>query len=182
MADIHEAILKLASPSMVAPVRGRDGYFATSDGRIITTKQGRWGIDYSRPRFRALVLERNGYLSITWPDNTSSWVHRVILESFSETTPNLDVLHGAGGSLDNHLSNLRWGTHQENMMDKVKSGTSNRGERCAASILTESQVRDIRIALKKPYHGINKDLAKAYGVDASIISHIKARRIWGWLS
>lgn len=181
MADIHSAIYKLAMPHKVARIKGHEGYYATSNGRIITTKNNRWGIQPENPRFRALVLEGNGYYSVSWPDGTSSWVHRIILESFSDHIPELDVLHGGNGTLDNSLVNLRWGTHQENMMDKVQSGTSNRGERSATHKLTEKQVNDIRNELKNPYWGISRDLAEIYGVDASIISHIKAGRIWGWL-
>lgn len=35
-----------------------------------------------------------------------------------------------GIQLDNRASNLQWGTHRQNMQDKIRHGTSKRVKRC----------------------------------------------------
>lgn len=51
-------------------------------------------------------------------------VHRLVLTTFSPTTdPTLLVLHSDGDCQNNHLSNLRWGTHRDNHRDSVRHRT-----------------------------------------------------------
>jgi hypothetical protein len=45
-------------------------------------------------------------------------------------------------------------------------------------VLTETQVREIKEALKTPYHGIGAKLGRKYGVSAHVISFIKCGRSW----
>jgi len=68
------------------------------------------------------------------------------------------------------------GTRSENQMDRVKDGTSNRGERHGNSKLTEEQVRKIR---KYPKGYILT--ARKYGVSPELIRRIRKRDLWYWL-
>ena len=59
-------------------------------------------------------------------DQKKKWfqVHRLVAENFLEPVPGKPlVLHGARGSKCNEVSNLRYGTQSENMLDKHKDGT-----------------------------------------------------------
>lgn len=50
-------------------------------------------------------------------------VHRAVLLSFEgESSAGSLVLHGDGDPRNNELSNLRWGTHSDNMHDRVSHG------------------------------------------------------------
>lgn len=75
----------------------------------------------------------------------------------------------------NHLS---WKTRKQNQEDRVKHGTSNRGERSYRSKLTIEQVREIRslCGVKK-----NSELAIVFGVSSKTISKIHCRKVWSWL-
>jgi hypothetical protein len=68
------------------------------------------------------------------------------------------------------------GTRSDNQMDRVKDGTSNRGERHGNSKLTEEQVREIR-AYPKGYILT----ARKFGVSPQLIGRIRKRELWYWL-
>ena len=72
---------------------------------------------------------------------------------------------------------LSWMTRSENEMDKVRDGTSNRGEGSGHSKITEIDVLAIRSDVRK-----NRDIAREYGITPSNVGHIKKRRTWAWLS
>lgn len=73
---------------------------------------------------------------------------------------------------------LRWGTHKENMQDKIAAGTSHRnGIIFNKSSITEQDVRDIRNSTLTL-----EDLAELYEVSARSIWDIKKRKSWKWVS
>lgn len=58
-------------------------------------------------------------------------LHRLMLLTWVGKCPssNHQARHLDGNKLNNTLSNLAWGTRKQNQMDRVATGTSNRGER-----------------------------------------------------
>lgn len=92
----------------------------------------------------------DGYPSFdAWGAN-GKWVkfavHRVVCEAFHgpRPFPKAEVRHLNGIKTDNRASNLKWGTHAENMADKKLHGTDAAGERSGTTKLTWEQVREIR--------------------------------------
>lgn len=77
-------------------------------------------------------------------------------------------------------AHLELGTYAENEADKVRDGTSNRGSNQHLSVLTETQVRDIKRRLVDYERGMLTMLAAEYGVARVTISHIKRGDSWGW--
>jgi len=71
---------------------------------------------------------------------------------------------------DDHLF---LGTHQDNMKDKVKKRRHYYGEKHQNHILTESTVKIIRASALS-----NAELAMQYGVNASVISRVRAGKAW----
>lgn len=73
-------------------------------------------------------------------------VGRLVLEAFIGPRPKNHVMcHGPSGKLDDSLENLSWGTRSKNNgEDKLRDGTSNRGDRCGNSKITWTNVRTIR--------------------------------------
>ena len=108
-------------------------------------------------------------------------VGRAVLLAFAgpPPTPDSQCCHVNGNHRDNRPSNLRWGTARENAADAVRHGTTLRGERNAASKLTEGQVRDIRRRLAAGES--RRSLARAFGVDKRTVQFIERGRKWGWL-
>lgn len=111
-----------------------------------------------------------------WKNNKQKIMkpHRMVLEAFVGECPNgMEGCHNDGNSQNNNISNLRWDTHSNNILDRVKHGTSNRGERCGTAKLTLEQVNAIRIDTR-----LQKEIAKEYGVQQNTISRIKSGVRW----
>ena len=111
-----------------------------------------------------------------WKNNkqTVVRVHKLVLEAFVGKCPEgLECCHNDGNSFNNHIDNLRWDTHKSNIHDRIKHGTSNRGERCGTSKLTLEQVRAIRKDDR-----LQRLIASDYGIAESMISRIKNGVRW----
>ena len=125
--------------------------------------------------------ESHGYPNI-YHEGKSVRAHRLMCRQVHGNPPNekYDTAHSCGNG---HLGcinprHLRWDTRSGNQADRVKHGTSNRGEQCAASKLTREQVREIREL--KATHSL-RELSELYGVSSSHISEIVLRKNWAWL-
>lgn len=94
--------------------------------------------------------------------------------------PDLDALHSCGKGHEGCVNpcHLRWGTHTENMADKVPHGTHNRGERHPASRLTEAEVRHIRALRGRAERSA---VAAMFGIHPARVGAIQRRKAWGWL-
>jgi HNH endonuclease len=115
-------------------------------------------------------------------------VHRLVLEAFAgPCPPGRECRHLNGNPADNRLSNLAWGTHVENMRDRIRHGTQSRhkGEANGQAKLTEDAVRRIRseaAAILKTHgrypYGTFTGLARKYGVSNPLIHMIVRGQIW----
>lgn len=142
-----------------------------------------------------IVLNYEGDDCLTWPycrngdgygiisyGEATRLVSRIVCEHVHGAPPS--PFHEAAHSCGNgHLgccakAHLRWATRKENQADRSGHGTAPRGENCGKAVLTEQQVREIR-ALRGVKRQI--DIAEEYGVGASTVSMIQARKIWAWL-
>ncbi len=75
---------------------------------------------------------------------------------------------------------LHWGTHGENMRDRRRDDTDNRGTRNGHNKLSEDDVHEIREALARG--GITQTaLGLRYGVSRKTISNIALNIRWAWL-
>ena len=96
------------------------------------------------------------------------------MEAFVGLRPQgMECCHNDGNPQNNHLSNLRWDTSKNNHADKVKHGTTNRGEQCGTAKLTLEQVRAIRQDDR-----LQRIIAAEYGVRDNTISRIKSGKRW----
>lgn len=82
----------------------------------------------------AMPAHKSGYLNVQlWRDGTfRTWlVHRLVAVTFLGEPPTEahEVAHGNGDRHDNHISNLRWVLHKENMRDRDLHGATARGSR-----------------------------------------------------
>ncbi len=106
------------------------------------------------------------------------YVHRLVLETFIGPCPKgMQARHLDNNPSNNNLDNLQWATVSVNQMDRVKFGTSNRGERCGSSKLTKTDVLEIRKRYKKDICS-GGQLANEYHISTSTVWDILKRRIW----
>lgn len=105
--------------------------------------------------------------------------HRLVAAAFlgPRPFPKAEIAHNDGNVDNNHWTNLRYATHQENERDKSRHGTSSCGERNGCAKLTATIVREIR----DRYHAKGMTysiLAKEYGVNFRTIGKIITRERW----
>lgn len=128
-------------------------------------------------RFRARTItscaKENGYFHAVITGEaggqSSIHLHKMILEAFVGPRPEgMEVLHIDGDKANNQLSNLRWGTHLENCVDRSRHGSTG-------SVLSFEKAQEIR-----SLRGIKSQsqLAKEYGVSKGMISLIHRKKMW----
>lgn len=108
-------------------IPGFDGAYEVSDnGRIRTVHahpKGRTPAGHvMKPR-----LHENGYLNVglrRGKRRVVVGVHRLVATAFhGEPQPGWEARHLDGDKTNNAASNLRWGTHSDNVRDSVAAGT-----------------------------------------------------------
>lgn len=157
-------------PIRYREIPGYPGYFVGHNGTVWSTRMNRWSqlSTYRRPygaKYMVVCLraERNGVVSC-------KYVHRLVLEAFVGRCPQgMEALHRDCNTANNHLSNLRWGTVEENVQDSQALGR-------LASKLTADDVREIR---RLCCHGLEyQDVAEKFGIHKSTVGKIFRRRSW----
>ena len=122
------------------PVVGYEGFYAVSSlggvrslERVITRSNGT--PQTIRPRRLSSVVGGAGYPVVTlWMHNKgrTRTVHSLVAEAFLGPCPEgMEVCHNDGNPTNPHKDNLRYDTHQNNLMDTVRAGTNRRvTDRC----------------------------------------------------
>jgi len=167
-------------------VPGWEGFYqASSRGhirsvdRIITRVDGRSKSVSGRPLV-PFTNPSSGYLQVSlsiYGKKKLCYVHRLVAASFLGAPGNgLEVCHCDGNKLNNTLGNLRWDTRSGNHADKLRHGTSNRGEKHGLSKLATAQALEIKRSSAAP--GV---LASRFGVSRATIFLIRSGKNWAWL-
>ena len=116
-------------------------------------------------------------------DGREQMAHRCALISTTGPAPaGMEAAHGPCHTRacvnPRHLS---WKTRTQNEADKVRDGTSGRGEANVRSKLTESEVLTIRS--EHAAGGVSYSmLGRRFNVSPYTIGNIVRRQAWGWLS
>ena len=115
------------------PVVGYEGLYEVSDhGRVRGTDRvvmrGNGAPQTIRGRILAGKPVRGSHLQVALrrPGHPSDYryVHALVMIAFVGPYPDgMNVCHNDGNPKNNHLSNLRYGTHTDNMRDTLKHGT-----------------------------------------------------------
>lgn len=105
--------------------------------------------------------------------------HRLVAKAFlPPPLPNqTDVCHNDGDPSNNRVENLRWDTHLANQRDMLKHGTAQCGERCITAKLTDAEAVEIFLAVRDGPRGIQRRIAKKYGVSRALVCNIAKGKI-----
>lgn len=124
-----------------------------------------------KDRYPCVVMRRDG-------QNHRFLLHRLVLLVFIGPCPiGKEGRHLDGDSRNNHLGNLAWSTHQENMDDKKIHGTIVRGSKINTSKLTKKDIIAIRTAYTAGSVS-QRELARQYGIKQSSVHSILTRKNW----
>ena len=124
-------------------IPGCKGYYEASDfGRVRSTDRFVTRKNGQKHHRRGVLLKQQStkagylYLAIYIDGNkTCNFVHSLVLETFIGLCPDgMECCHGNGNPADNHLQNLRWGTHSDNMQDMLRHGTNAKRSRIACPL------------------------------------------------
>ena len=162
-------------------------YAASSHGRIkrvIPEQRAVTG------RILKPCLGKNGYKYVSLTHNNiphTKTVHRLIALTFLGTPPTIkhQCNHINGKKTDNRRENLEWVTHRENAIHSYKLGLTKKpptqyGESVYGCKITRAVAQAI---LDAPLgYGTGKLLAERFHVTEAIVSFIRRRRTWKYLT
>ena len=156
-------------------------YFVNESGQIASLK---WSNQFKKiKRFKILNPTLNkytGYFGLFLCKENGyrqhKVIHRIVLEELVGPCPEgCEARHGIKGKLDNSLSNLSWGTHKENCLDRKRDGICWEGSKNPMAKLSEKQVVKIRNLFKSLKV---MQIAKLFNVSHATISYIKSGKRW----
>lgn len=140
-----------------APVLGYEGLYEVSDmGRIRSVdyfqsatnpRTGKTCVFFRKSAIRRTQVRFDGYVSVRLNRGKPKTllVHRVVLEAFLGVKPEgCQTCHSDGNKTNNRLSNLCWGTVNQNASDRVRHGTQARGELHGNAKLNREAIHQIR--------------------------------------
>ena len=153
-----------------------DDYLISSDGQVKST----W---FGKERLLKLSDRGNGYLCFKYYKDgkrTTLYVHACVAKVFlgDRSAEGLYALHKDGDPLNNKKENLYWGTHEQNMKDKIRHGTVFRaqGETNGKAKLKEADIYKIRELRSTGM--LQREIAAVYGVADSLICQILSGKKW----
>lgn len=153
-------------------IEGYEKYSISSIGNVRNDKTGRVLSNGVSGKYHNIQLCKNN-IARTY------LVHRLVAKAFiSNYSENLVINHINLDGLDNRVENLEVCTQAENIRHAVDKNVFTIGSKNGMSKLNEESVREIKLALQKPYLGINKHLSAKYNVKQSTISEIRRGKTW----
>jgi hypothetical protein len=177
-------------PERWRAVVGYEGSYEVSDrgrvrslDRVVMRSNG--ASLHIQGRLRRLTVGARGYPTISCCRKGRKMrlrqVHEMVLAAFVGPCPaGSETRHLDGNKLNNRLSNLQYGTRQENEADRILHGTSNRGERCGNARLTRTMVKEI---LRLRAAGwLQRKIASRFKVSQNHVKNILLGRRWGWFT
>lgn len=111
---------------MMQPLKGYEGKYWINESGIVINKKG---------HAMRTAVSNAGYLRVALEEKDSNHrinesVHRLVAETFIPNPNNLPVvMHKDNDKLNNHVSNLEWGTQADNIQQSVWEGRNRWAER-----------------------------------------------------
>lgn len=116
----------------ILPIKGYEDRYTISESGVVTAIKRTIvthgvRVETTKPRELTPSLDRKGYLIVNLYDGNgvckSMKVHRLVAEAFLPNAENKRcVCHKDNNPQNNHLSNLYWGTDQENQTQAWEDG------------------------------------------------------------
>ncbi len=161
----------IPEPEAWAPVRGFPGYTISTTGKVRGRRAdtaGGMAAEAGEKGHMRVKLYREG----SKRGGESVLVHRAVLDAFARPgKPGEQARHLNGDARDNRLSNLRWGTQEQNWSDRIRHGNGQ-----SWSKLTPDQVETIRERFSRGESAYA--IARDFPVSDTQVRNIVAGRQW----
>lgn len=166
-------------------IDGYKYYFVSNLGRVKSINdKGNWG----DKRTLKIIVRKSGYCVVnlnSYSDGGKKMkqyrVHQLVARAFipnPEKKPTIN--HLDGNKENNHVDNLEWCTHSENMLHAYKNGLCIREKGVNTTTLTVDDVKEIRKRYKN--ENISQyQLSKDYSVVESTIRNVINKTSWKWV-
>lgn len=103
--------------------------------------------------------------------------HVLVLTAFVGPPPQgHEACHRDGNPSNNHLSNLRWDSHVNNLADRKAHGTLYMGEESPSSKLHNQDVMEIRALASMNVRATT--IAKVFEIPVSLVYQVISRKTW----
>lgn len=166
------------------PIPSYFGYEVSDHGRVRSYhRPGRHAGLRKEPKLLKLPAKEAGYrfVRLYREDGTSVcvYVHTLVLITFHGPRPEgKEGRHHDNDPSNNREDNLSWSTHEENLQDQVRYGTTTAGRR--RTILTSVQVLDMRLRAAAGQR--QAELAEMFGITVRSVNRIVNRHVWKHVS
>lgn len=167
------------------PVVGYEGLYEVSSLGCVKSieriVQGRWGLTKRKEHVLTKHINRNKKYQVRLSKNgikKNFEVAVLVAEAFLGPRPfGLCVLHGPLGGLNNSVTNLSYGSYQQNAgPDRERDNTLLKGETHPQHIRKNKDIDAIKNAYARGETQVS--IAKRLGTSQGYISNIIRKRIW----
>lgn len=162
-------------------ISGFSWYDVSSEGRVRTWKPDRPSQKRARktPKIMKLRKDRDGYLRVTLTDDDGKKkvmrIHIMVARAFLGPAKGRLVLHKKNKRDKPCLSNLEYGSYEDNTDDKYISGTHQMGERNSRAEINRKQAKEIwRLKGKST----QTEIAEVYDISRQAVSDIHRGITW----
>lgn len=157
-------------------IAGFSGVYMVSDqGRLLSFARSESGsvlrLELRNTGYYGKVVTRNG-------TRHHLFVHIEVCTAFNGAKPEWAQVcrHLDDDKSNNTPDNLEWGTHADNRKDCVRNGNQPRGAGHHNATLTDSDVLEIRAALRAG--STPGQLSSRYGITRENVYYIRDRKTW----
>lgn len=134
------------------PVVGFPDYCVGDDGSVWSKRPHPYDPRKASRWLRRKLSDDKGYRTVHLVNADGKQmrpVHRLVLEAFVGPCPaGMEACHTNDERGDNRLSNLRWDTHEGNILDALRNGRVPRGSKQHRAELNEEDV----VAIRRLHH------------------------------
>jgi len=165
----------MTSPEVWKPVPGYEGIYEISNfGKVNSIKDGE-----RFPRKLNATTHYTSFSAKKLPEHKSQksfYIHRLVAQVFIGPRPEGCIIrHLDGDRRNNHVSNLAYGTKEENVADTIAHGSCAK-ENNGRALFTNAGVLAVKMLIER---GVSlSEIARGCGVSISTIHAIKTGRNW----
>lgn len=167
---------------MWKPIPNYEGYEVTDEGQVRTwhPRNGRGSYKQTKsPRLlKPSRFTDSEYLRVSIKETSGKRktrrVHQLVLEAFVGPRPKDHIImHINDDATDNRLTNLKYGTFQDNSSDMVAKGRSSKGESHPKSLCSDNlRQKIIDMALVHTYRGSRLYIADSLDVPINTVRRV----------